>query len=210
MPQSERFRIQEIMGNRVRYCVPSFYQRSYVWTLEKQWEDLWADILRKTNELISAENKLKDDPSFKPRIANHFMGAFVVNAVLSYGFNPPRKDVIDGQQRLTTIQLLIHAFSHVAALIFGQDSQLVSQLDVYTRNINAKDEYEFKVWPTEADQALFSKMLKSKSQGEVMQKLGLDTPSIAKNQKQKSTGIDGAYFYFYDEILAYIRKNRPK
>src|SRR2546427_1636682 len=55
MPRPDRYTVETIMGNRVRYVVPSFYQRAYVWTLEKQWTDFWADIRRKTIELSCAK-----------------------------------------------------------------------------------------------------------------------------------------------------------
>ena len=205
MPQGNRYNVQAIMGNRVRYCVPSFYQRAYVWTLEKQWADLWEDIRRKAAELLLARDKEVADPSVRQKIANHFMGAFVVNAVTAYGFYPPRKDVIDGQQRLTTVQLLLHAFQHVAARRFGAGDQTVLELQTLTHNSNATDEHEFKVWPTEADQNLLLKLMSAESKEAVFAKLGIEPSKSGKFQK--STGLDGAYFYFHDEISDFLEKD---
>jgi hypothetical protein len=206
MPTRDRDTVQAIMGNRLRYVVPSFYQRVYVWTLEKQWEELWADIRRKTVELSSARARAASDPSFQLRIANHFMGALVVSVPPAYGFHPPSKVVIDGQQRLTTLQILLNAFQHVAIHLFGETDKIVSELQVLTHNTNATDEHEYKVWPTEADQELFRKVMSARSRDEVLRNLGLEPPKPGHQQKPKTTGMDGAYFFFHEEILAFLRE----
>jgi hypothetical protein len=206
MPPGDRYTVETIMGSRVRYVVPSFYQRAYVWTLEKQWVDLWADIRRKTIELADARSKIGSDRSVQLPLANHFMGAFVVNAVPAFGFYPPRKDVIDGQQRLTTIQILLNAFQHVAAQVLGRTDQMVAQLETLTHNTSADREYEYKVWPTEADQDLFRKIM-SRSRDEVLQYLGVEPTKPGRQPKQKTSGIDGAYFFFHEEILAFLTKD---
>ncbi len=126
---------------------------------------------------------------------------------LAYGFYPLRKDVIDGQQRLTTLQILLNAFQHVAARLFGATDQIVSELQTLTHNTNATDEYEYKVWPTEADQDLFRKVMSVKSRDEVLQKLGTEPPKPGRQQKPKTSGIDGAYFFFHEEILAFLTKH---
>jgi hypothetical protein len=206
MPPRDRYTVQSIMGNRVRYVVPSFYQRTYVWTLEKQWADLWADIRRKTIELSAAKGKAESDPAALQRIANQFMGAFVVNAVPAYGFYPPRKDVIDGQQRLTTIQILLIALRHVAVQLFGGGNQIVSEVQTLTHNGNAVDEYEYKVWPTDADQDLFRKIMSAGSRDEVLAHLGIE-PAMSGQRKTKATGLDGAYLFFSEEILTFLTKD---
>ncbi|TAJ91952.1 DUF262 domain-containing protein [bacterium] len=206
MPRPDRYTVETIMGNRVRYEVPSFYQRAYVWTLEKQWTDLWADIRRKTDELLCAK-AASSDPSVQQRIANHFMGAFVVNAVPAYGFNPPRKDVIDGQQRLTTLQILLNTFRHVAAQLFGAGDQIVSQLQALTHNTNASGEYEYKILPTEADRGLFQKIMSAGSRDEVFKRLGMEPPKPNGQQKPKPTGMDGAYCFLDEEILSFLTRD---
>jgi hypothetical protein len=35
--------VQQMFQDRRQYRVP-FYQRSYVWSKEEQWEPLWSDI----------------------------------------------------------------------------------------------------------------------------------------------------------------------
>lgn len=82
---AETKNFQSIMSESKRLKIPT-YQRDYSWN-EEQWEELWEDILK------GKKNKNK-----------HYMGSLVFIA---------RKDgmleVVDGQQRLTTIAILIHS-----------------------------------------------------------------------------------------------------
>jgi hypothetical protein len=78
--------IREILGNGHRFRVPT-YQRDYAWRAE-QWEDLWNDVLA-----------LRADPTRR-----HYLGALVVESPARPG-DPWL--IIDGQQRLTTLSLLV-------------------------------------------------------------------------------------------------------
>ena len=80
---SETF--QRLMGNGFSYSVPK-YQRDYSWGQE-QWNDLWYDI-----QQMIAEND------------SHYMGYLVLQTNDDRNFQ-----IIDGQQRLTTLSVLILA-----------------------------------------------------------------------------------------------------
>ena len=76
---------QQLMGNGFTYSVPK-YQRDYSWTQE-QWSDLWFDIQQMIDENDS-----------------HYMGYLVLQTGDDRNFQ-----IIDGQQRLTTLSILILA-----------------------------------------------------------------------------------------------------
>lgn len=78
---------RQLFGNGLLYHVPPF-QRDYSWT-EEEWDDLWQDILGLFDE----------DPE-----PAHYMGYLVLQSA-----NNKQFDIIDGQQRLTTISILILA-----------------------------------------------------------------------------------------------------
>ncbi len=78
---------RQLMGNGISYIVPKF-QRDYSWS-EEEWDDLWQDIL----EVCKSE---KDGA--------HYMGYLVFQSEDNKNF-----DVIDGQQRITTLSILILA-----------------------------------------------------------------------------------------------------
>ncbi len=75
---------RQLMGNGLRYEIPKF-QRDYTWETE-QWDDLWQDI-----KLL-----LTDEES------EHYMGYLVLQTSNNKNFH-----IIDGQQRLTTLSILI-------------------------------------------------------------------------------------------------------
>jgi len=77
---------RQLMGNGLRYEIPKF-QRDYSWEAE-HWDDLWQDI----NALLANEDN------------EHYMGYLVLQTSNNKEFH-----IIDGQQRLTTLSLLILA-----------------------------------------------------------------------------------------------------
>ncbi len=130
-----------------RYVIPLF-QRPYVWTREQQWEPLWEDILG------CAEREAGATDTDQPPV--HFLGAIVIQQRPSWGDQLLAHDVIDGQQRLTTFQILLAALRDLARA--HGDRQVSAWLEGLTRNPNpiANPEVEkFKVWPTSRDAGQF-------------------------------------------------------
>jgi uncharacterized protein with ParB-like and HNH nuclease domain len=79
--------------------VPLF-QRPYTWS-EKQWRTLWEDVMV-FYPLDDANDK-----------ATHFMGAVVTMPARSVPVGVSKFLIIDGQQRLTTISVLMCAVRDV-------------------------------------------------------------------------------------------------
>ena len=85
--KTENNTYRKLIGNGLTYRIPRF-QRDYSWT-EEEWEDLWSDILGTVQE--------GGEPA-------HYMGYLVLQSEDDKTF-----DVIDGQQRLTTLSLIVLA-----------------------------------------------------------------------------------------------------
>ena len=82
--------IHEVFGIDVQYQVPR-YQRRYVWdetNLETLWEDIFAQLV----------------PELAEKDRGHFTGNIVVRTITKVQLD--RYEVIDGQQRLTTFQII--------------------------------------------------------------------------------------------------------
>lgn len=128
------------------YEIPP-YQRPYVWNEEDQWAPLWDDITRVT------ESHLIDGA--KP-IGSHFLGAVVFEAGQGSSTGLVRLDVIDGQQRLTTMQLLLDA---VHAVLVGRGHiDDVERLEALILNKESKYKglpERFKLWPSQANRDEF-------------------------------------------------------
>lgn len=86
-----------------QHLVVPLFQRPYVWDEAEQWMPLWQDISR------LADLRLRD-PYAQP---THFLGAVVLQALDGQQGAVPAKNVIDGQQRLTTLQLFVDAAAAV-------------------------------------------------------------------------------------------------
>jgi hypothetical protein len=81
----------------------------------------------------------------------------------------PRREVIDGQQRLTTLQIMLKAAEH--ALSFREskveDAEVKKVISIARRQVGfltenpaySKEEERYKVWPTNEDRACFRKVM---------------------------------------------------
>ena len=93
-----------------------------MWSADKQWTPLWEDIERKyPSERLRWKERLATAPPGEDRAqveqqvpAEHFLGAIVPDLFRTYGNEVPAQNVIDGQQRLTTLQVFLAAFRDVA------------------------------------------------------------------------------------------------
>lgn len=92
----KEYPISDIFTSKFEYHIPS-YQRPYAWGKE-QTETLFEDLLD------FYKNQPKDD--------NYFLGSIVL--IKEDDENKPKSDVIDGQQRLTSLTILL---SVIASLI---------------------------------------------------------------------------------------------
>lgn len=101
--KTENNTFRKLFGNGLTYNIPRF-QRDYSWT-DVEWDELWLDILEAT--------KTGGEPA-------HYMGYLVLQTQ-----NDKTFDVIDGQQRLTTLSIIVLAIlRNLKRLIeAGQDSE---------------------------------------------------------------------------------------
>ena len=93
---------RQLMGNGLSYRVPMF-QRDYSWGPD-EWDDLWQDIVALFDE----------DPE-----PAHYMGYLVLQSTDNRAF-----EIIDGQQRMTTLSLLmLAAVAHLTHLSRSEDPE---------------------------------------------------------------------------------------
>lgn len=140
-----------LFGSHVRYVVPLF-QRPYVWTRDDQWNPLWEDIRALTEQLMD----IAADPYGGSPVPPHFLGAIVLDQQrIPAGFIAMRH-VVDGQQRLTTLQLLLDAAQSVVEKHGApMDAQALRVLVLNDASIAQHPDQVYKVWPTDRDQDAF-------------------------------------------------------
>src|SRR5262245_46344917 len=136
-----------------RLVVPLF-QRRYVWNEDDQWEPLWNDIVRVAERVISRPND-KHHP--------HFLGAVVLQQVQKQTGQMQERTIIDGQQRLTTLQLLLDALhAELLAVNAQQPALRMEPLVTNAEPFCSKPEDRFKVWPTNRDRPAFNAVMGAK------------------------------------------------
>jgi hypothetical protein len=151
--KADTLTLKALFQKDVRYLVPTF-QRPYVWNQDEQWEPLWDDVRntaeRYMDELRSAEG---NNPVAEERTGTHFLGAVVLQQRPTAAREVEARDVIDGQQRLTTLQLLIDAAQEVFEEIdAASEARRLSRLVL---NAWADGDSTFKLWPTSLDRNAF-------------------------------------------------------
>lgn len=139
--------LRKIFEPEIRYVVPMF-QRPYVWNQADQWDPLWEDITAVAEDLL-ANGEAETRP--------HFLGAVVVAQQPVPVSEVDIRHVIDGQQRLTTLQLLLDAVEEVVRE-HGQekDARLLRKMILNDEDLIEVEDHRYKVWPTNVDRDAFA------------------------------------------------------
>lgn len=117
------------------------YQRNYDWT-EANVKRLLEDIN------IVVQDK-------KP----HFIGAIVYMESQNSDLGMPEYLIIDGQQRLTTITLLLQALKDLCG---KDDQQAADMIESFLTNKYSPDEYKIKLKPIKSDNVQYEALLNNK------------------------------------------------
>lgn len=139
--QAKETRLDSIIEGTKQYVVPLF-QRSYSWT-KKEWDILWNDIC----DLYEMEN---------PRV--HFFGSIVNMPATSVPEGVAKFLLIDGQQRLTTVFILLSILKDLA--LEGRKERLSDEIKNTLLLNQYKDGYDhYKMMPTQVDRNSFLKVI---------------------------------------------------
>jgi len=182
-----------VFDAKQRLEVPLF-QRQYVWSEEQQWLPLWEDIERKFTETLEGR---KDAPK-------HFLGAMVLDQKQTPTGHVVVRQVIDGQQRLTTLQIFLAAYRD-----FCKDKQcdaLAAECDKFLFNTGMManpDVDRFKVWPTQLDRSQFSDVVSSGSRKEVLKRYPLKRRPYARSPDSRPRMIE-AYLFFFEHLKIFF------
>jgi uncharacterized protein with ParB-like and HNH nuclease domain len=132
-------KLQPLIEGTKQYLVPLF-QRPYRW-VRNHWRNLWADL-----------QDLQEEPD-----RSHFMGSIVTMPAHTVPEGVNKYLLIDGQQRLTTIFIVLAAIRDKAKLIPGNLAARID--DLFLLNKYQEDEEQFKLLPTQVDRAAFVKII---------------------------------------------------
>ena len=195
---SRTFTIQQIFQDRRQYRVP-FYQRPYVWNRDDQWGRLWEDIRDK------ADSRLQGGKAFP-----HFMGAVVLEPQKKVGLlGVERHHIIDGQQRLTTLQYVLTALIH--ALRSAKNEKLLPLFEACLSNANPETMEDvtverFKLWPTFRDRKQYEQAMTAGSLDDLRQRFPASftqTGSLRKIGVMHPPALE-AIVFFHDQMVEWV------
>ena len=193
--KADTLNAKDLFEKNVRYVIPTF-QRPYVWNQDDQWEPLWLDVENAAERYLDALAASDDDAAKAEKLAGrHFLGAIVVQQELTGAAEIETRNVIDGQQRLTTMQILLDAAQEVAeAQGWEEVAEGLTDLVLNNKRYARKNaDHVFKLWPTSTDRDAFRAVMKN----------GGDTEAFAGSQ------IVLAHEYFRLRIVDWVEKAPP-
>src|SRR5688572_7407924 len=179
---------QAIFMQPQRLLVPLF-QRPYVWNEELQWEPLWKDLERVATRFLLSPRTTQ---------APHFLGAVVLQQLQTPTSDLQQRTVIDGQQRLTTLQLLLDALHSEITMIgatmpAARLEPLIANAEAFRRH----KEDRFKVWPTNRDRPAFNEVMEAQ------------TPVEYQKLEHRTSRMVKAHHYFAQQCRAWLNAEGP-
>ena len=151
---------KDLFQKEVRYTIPPF-QRPYVWSQDDQWEPLWEDVRNVAeNYLEELERSGNDGVEAEQKTSPHFLGAVVLKQVPTAAKDIDQREVIDGQQRVTTLQLLLDAIQQICEEseqpYLKKVARRLARLVTNDEELIGDDRLHiFKLWPTRGDREAF-------------------------------------------------------
>ena len=189
--------LMRIFEPTVCYQIPLF-QRPYVWRREGNWQPLWDDLERLLG-LALAGQKLRP----------HFLGAVVLEQLYNDTGWVQLRQVIDGQQRFTTLQLLLIT---VRDLCMSLDSKrYYERFDSLVSNRAAlvdSPEEICKLLPTNFDRKAYAQVHRAGGPEALLAQLQREGEVVDREQ-----GIVGAYLYFHEQLGGWLQQpveDRPR
>lgn len=156
-----------------------FFQRAYVWNKEN-WEDLITDLLNSGK--------------------SHFLGSLILKQVEQQSGSTKQVLVIDGQQRLTTLSILIRAlynsFDEQSQIKCKQDGKfdvcLFYKKDMFENDVHVKIEH------SKIDKKYYQKVIKNEISDEEV------------DQLSSSSNILECYRFFVNRVKTIPMDDRKK
>ena len=134
--------LRNLLEGGKQFQIPLF-QRPYSWKKEN-WEALWEDLMSLYNDEVKG---------------SYFLGPIVTQAVLGTAEGISPFIVIDGQQRLTTLTIVLAVLRNSLKKLDPTKAEEVQEL--YLINKYKKDDDFYKVLPTQDDRDVYKSIIQS-------------------------------------------------
>ncbi|NTW33390.1 MAG: DUF262 domain-containing protein [Bacteroidetes bacterium] len=164
------------LGNEGLVRIP-FFQRGYVWNIEN-WEDILTDLL-----------------DFEK---SHFLGSLILKQLEKQSGKPKEVLVIDGQQRLTTLSVLIRALYNN----FDEDTQKNCEQSIknylFFKKYQTDKDFLVKIEHSKIDKKYYQKIIKDEVYQSEYDAIIIENPAI--KTISKSNRVLQCYKYFSERL----------
>ena len=138
----EKGSIYNLLNGQCQYIIP-VYQRKYSWLADVQCARLWDDIVRME----------------KGHKKHHFVGSIVSIAEKKALMGVQKQLIIDGQQRMTTLSILMIALRDYLKESVPEDEFEDNITDMVLKNPKRKGEDAYKMLLTDTDKEIMIKLV---------------------------------------------------
>ncbi len=150
MLSANKEKLQSFFMGSNQFKIP-FFQRAYVWK-EDNWNELWEDILEELKEIQNNVN------------SEHFIGTIIIKQTESEKLGALVYDLIDGQQRLTTICLLLRALHDTSS-----DTNLKTWINNLLVFVDSYGNKSIRIIHSKVDREYFQKIVLSEDDNETLE-----------------------------------------
>ena len=179
--ETTNVQVRSLFNSDIQYIIPIF-QRHYVWDQEEQWDPLWKDIQTRVQLSESVGQQ-----------SIHFTGAIVIQQRQTNVNEVPKYEIIDGQQRLTTFQIVLCVLRDVCKSLQFNKIEADAERHILNQGLllDVLDNEQYKLIPTEFDRTSFISL-------------------VDKSVDGQHGKILEAYNYFKNQIEEYVNCDRDK
>lgn len=194
--------VTDLFTERAQYLIPLF-QRGYVWTLNEQVQPLWEDLVDRLEAILAHQEAAEKVGAARLRpLRRHFLGTVVIGSLKGGSSDSiGSRDVIDGQQRITTLQILLLAFRDLLAPL--DDEALSYDLKPLTQNIgkyrNPCD--ALKVLPTNVGRDVMQALANLGSAEKICERF----PVKEGKARFERPAMVRAYLFFHGMLACHLR-----
>jgi hypothetical protein len=172
------------LGNEGLVRIP-FFQRGYVWNIEN-WEDILTDLL-----------------DFEK---SHFLGSLILKQLEKQSGKPKEVLVIDGQQRLTTLSVLIRALYNN----FDEETQKNCEQSIknylFFKKYQTDRDFLVKIEHSKIDKKYYQKIIKNEIIQSEYDAIIIENPAIKTTSK--SNRVLQCYKYFSERLESILVETR--
>lgn len=171
--------IQSFFQGNLQYEIP-FFQRAYVWN-EENWDIFWEHLLTEHKAYLNGES------------SEHFIGTIITKQKENKSLSKNVVELIDGQQRLTTISVFIKALADTTQ---GVLPNLRNSLESLLWFEDSYSNRHYRMKHSRIDEPSYTKMMIVKSPEDI--------------NECENSAIIKAYKYFINNLKDYSDEEREE